>query len=966
MGAEIKRELEDTLNRLLANGAFDKVVDFLLERSADERTHLAKPARTYLRKSTSHSSAPDKKSARLAVLGTNPFESIAHMRWDDEERFFSRWTDWRLQMYRLVSALRPVWLQPWAELMLKQSLDNWAFVRRMVREGLCRKPLGNEYTLGLMREMRWRFSSCGASRKDRGTKGFSSVQAALLADPDLLKEDLWKIFEIEGNDKCNLQALEPGPFFSEEANSWRYALVWLAHHKHLSRDRLLDASLEALGRGFTPHRAGWFTRLHEDLEPTIEERAKRTKKYLRLLGDPNPNNATFALEALLNLDQAKPLKGNEVMEAIEPVFALKAKGTVKSALRWLEQIVKREPKLARDAVYRAAAALSHETADVQTAAFKFIEAKSVRDDPRLRERIEQCRGAIAPTLRSRIDGWLGTATAPSPQKSVDTAAAPSSRKTVIPRLDASRRITPISSFEELIDRATFVLENPHAIEEAERVLDGLLRLGAQRPENSEPRMARLLEAGLMPFWVGNDTELERAAEKHAELLRWKDGVAGLMALVLKSWATGQRILHGGEVEKPVNPESHFPLHYNRLAALTDLLLENVQLPLLSAPTHRGGWIDPMALVERLKAWRAQDRPVEPHDFALALLRLAPENKETALTEAEKLGGETGEAFAYALGAENVSVGHTSGFWVAAARSRNPFLDDPAVEQRHPGLGPDAGLAARFYWKTGQITEHFKSPFQKAVIESVAPELSPKTSFKMDQMTIGYTPALPKKVETALVSVMMHAGFSADGFNHRLVINQLKWTFTLWPNSREPLFATLVHWLMFETNSFEYRQGYRHPIMQVTFEALVDSHTWLGPMASLLLTLTLLSPDAECRDLGIKGFTASVEDGRFNADILGSSLAKLLPTSLCKCARLVQSLAEVSRVSPGHALAVAAVIENAMRGEASRAPRDLGKLLELWLQLNAAHNLRVTSVEARDFLKNLTTGQAAKMARQLLK
>ena len=434
---------------------------------------------------------------------------------------------------------------------------------------------------------------------------------------------------------------------------------------------------------------------------------------------------------------------------------------------------------------------------------------------------------------------------------------------------------------------------------------------------------------------------------------------------LTSWAQGKPVLRVKNANEPVEPDSHFSLHYNRLAALTGLLLENVQLPLLSAPTHRGGWIDPVVLVERLKAWRKQDRPIEPHDFALALLRLAPENRESALRLAKKHGGETGDALCYALGAEGIRIGTTPAFWIAAARTRNPFLDDLAVEKIHPGLGPDAGLAVRLHWQTETVTEHYKNPFEKAVAEMVKIKPRPDSAFTVDRMTVSYGPVLPERVETACVSVMLHAGFSADGFRYKQAATLLRWTFTLWPASREPLFASLAQWLMDETNGFEYRQGYRHPVMVVAFEALTDSHTWLGPMASLLLTLALLSPDAECRSLGVDAFVAAVEDGRFNTDIVGGSIAKFLPKTLCKCVRLVQSLTEVARVSPRHAKAVAAVIERSLCGDPSRAPRDLGKLLALWLELQVGHNLRVTAPEARAYLAGLKTGQAANIAKQLL-
>ena len=117
---------------------------------------------------------------------------------------------------------------------------------------------------------------------------------------------------------------------------------------------------------------------------------------------------------------------------------------------------------------------------------------------------------------------------------------------------------------------------------------------------------------------------------------------------------------------------------------------------LAAPTHAGGWIDPAVLVE---ATREPAQPPSTLDLVAAILRLAPDGRDAALASAAGLTGESGAVVRYALGGDE-SIGETAPWWVAAARVRAPGVDDPAVERRHPGLGPDAGLAARIRLFTG--------------------------------------------------------------------------------------------------------------------------------------------------------------------------------------------------------------------------------------------------------------------------
>ena len=66
---------------------------------------------------------------------------------------------------------------------------------------------------------------------------------------------------------------------------------------------LLDASLEALSRDFVQMRSGWFSRFHEELKPSLDERAARVDRYLLLLGSTIAPTVSFAVKALQKLDR---------------------------------------------------------------------------------------------------------------------------------------------------------------------------------------------------------------------------------------------------------------------------------------------------------------------------------------------------------------------------------------------------------------------------------------------------------------------------------------------------------------------------------------------------------------------------------------------------------------------------------------------------------------------------------------
>ena len=103
--------------------------------------------------------------------------------------------------------------------------------------------------------------------------------AELIAeDPGLLDVEAWRLFEVEGGGEDSLANHEK--FFGD---TWGDVVPRPRRRDPATRERLLDVSLAALARDFATYRAGWFSRFHESLAPTDDERAQRADAYLGLL-----------------------------------------------------------------------------------------------------------------------------------------------------------------------------------------------------------------------------------------------------------------------------------------------------------------------------------------------------------------------------------------------------------------------------------------------------------------------------------------------------------------------------------------------------------------------------------------------------------------------------------------------------------------------------------------------------------
>ena len=145
---------------------------------------------------------------------------------------------------------------------------------------------------------------------------------ALRGEPEWLREDLWRLFEVDSTALSNQEAWK-----LPDVQSWQSALVELAADGAVPRDRLLDASLAALRRDFTPAAARWHYAFYEALEPTPEEHVARLDELLALLASEDPAIVGFALRVLDKLERAKRLPADKLLEAIAPAVVQPVRGT---------------------------------------------------------------------------------------------------------------------------------------------------------------------------------------------------------------------------------------------------------------------------------------------------------------------------------------------------------------------------------------------------------------------------------------------------------------------------------------------------------------------------------------------------------------------------------------------------------------------------------------------------------------
>jgi hypothetical protein len=920
-------------------------------------------------------------AATLAALASASLTELRKLGWQCTPPM---WSVKEQEPYlTLMRERAPDWIDRWAEWLLEDNFRHWRFVRRMVREGLCQPPESDFYVLGMIEGL-------------RPVREEGNLIDAILADRELLDGLFWRLFEVEGGGELSLAACDK---YTADESGWSYALRELAARCEIDRNRLLDVSLDALNRDFSQFRAGWFSRFHEFLEPTPEERAARAGRYLDLLASPIPPTVSFAMKALTALHKVKKLDGAAFVGRVEAVLHAKAKGTVKQALRMMTAFAKADADLASRVCTIATAALEHPESEVQESALALIETFGDPADDELLPAIEERRDIIAAPLRARITGWLGcdAQSGDAPDNGEDLTALIARARALppdlaeaagvdlalqaldsqereigtaaynglnVPRISGDMRVAPADTPDALIELFLRALADPFDVERVELAIGGVCRLCDQRPNDFAARTK--------PLAKRVTTLLENFGGHHSTA--WTSP-AGTLALLAHAWLEGRdpaalcraSIKHRFHVEQA----GAAGIFVHRALELARFVAARKAVRSLSAPTHRGGWIAPQTLVERVRAWREAGHAVAAPDLILALLRLAPDDRAAALKAARDLDGEAGAALRHALGGAGESIGKTVPIWIAAARARAPLEDDESVEAKFPGLGPDAGRAAKLdfeihtrTWRTPNSDKE-ESWDYLAVLYAPAPEKPPPSqAVAWKHALTGFARKWEKY--RLLPTVLAHINpieptGGAPGQMEQQCLNS-PWAALLWPANPKPLYAATA----LNAAGWEHSQRPAAEPPLAGYRVALDSDAMIGRPGRMMLCMGLNALDSAERQLTTDLLIASIRDGRLNTVLLPLDMWRLVKSGLIKPKRWAARLREAAGESALLAQAVRQALEGALALGDAKPPRDLHALMELLHELCVESGEAVTHPGARDYLAAIKGGgKAAKLAKTLL-
>lgn len=968
---------EEELNQVLKRHSVSACLSFFEGADETQRSALANCAIAWLREYEKTSYLEFLEPIRIAVISTC---TMGQMR-----KFGKNCIPEPAFALSVFKERRPDWASEWLEFVGSKSPEKYpAMLSLFAKASLIPRPSSSEYFIEAL---------CMLAKSDKPvSKGLKEDEGLLQGWRlffqntevlELIVENAHRVLSTSGKIRFCAHSSMP--------ETWMQAFLKLADDGVLSKDELVDVSLEALRRSEIKEVSEWLRNLLTAIALPLDDNLRRKKAYTRLLSATNQATVEWSLEVLNQMVNTKALTVLDLDPDVREMFLATGKSNPLRGLKLLKAIAKVRKDDSGQAALIAVSALQHASADVGVKAMDLIEHCGSRDDTDLVQSLQSQIASLTGSVKEKALQWLAPIRVGRKEVGLDGVDADASIEPLLepaksiapdlylaagieeaqtffrnggtelgalaldanfPRLSSASILQPLHNIDDLIYVFLRILEGTSTGDEIELAIDGVARLCDQRPADFDRRTAPLRKRAIeiltpnqsrehvwlpRPFY-GN----QHITDIAALIFAWSDGIL----LAPKPGSLPTKVFYEapwGTWSTSLKEGPYLLLFFStRILEIAKGVANRKSLQLLSIPTHKGGWIDPLVLVERLKQLDSSGEQTYPSDLIQSLLRLAPDRRSEALDKLQGLAIKNLSAVRYALGDEIEPDALSLELLIAATGARHSKDSDLKLSVQISICKPpkilDIGVRATAIDNIMASWLNWGEPEEgSATVVAPSPE------------SVALSPLL--LIDKRKLNPTIGSGSDVP-----------IWDALVWPQARQSYFAREARIV------FNHLESLSKEIYLSQWEPLFDPDVLAQGTACWLIALALATKNPTPARMALDALIQAVYDSRIDGSGFGHVIADLIHNNLSASSRWMPAFQETARTSPVHLVFMCSALDRALAGLSNFHGKPPLKLIELYYELSVEAGQAVKNPGARDYLNALAAagGKAQKLTQALLK
>lgn len=770
-----------------------------------------------------------------------------------------------------------------------------------------------------------------------------------------LKEHIWYLFEYDCGQNWHANPAKGYPY---------YTFQHFTEIGKLDRMRVLKESLLALNRNLNKNLNSWFAGMFIAFEPSVEEQLSLQPEMFAALSSPHSRPVNIILGLLKNLCGHSLFSTEEFLGQTSVLFASDVKAIHQNTIAILSKLAK-EKKEERNAICCAAAqGLMSREESVQSKIVKLIQTYGDTESITLKEALSTYEETMLIATKQELKPYLEEIASPSeePLAAIYEQAEVNSDlfayEPVQPIISEDNRIPEITSGEDLIFLASQLLD-ANELHHIDLFLGALVQLYPQMEAKQITQWAPVLQRAYKLILTGGSSRNGITDRMMAIFL------IDYARLLIKHFpeeakelnALHEKMVQKDEIQKEKrgyynlreltirkkNKDNTGHVAYHLLLCRTLDLIENNkdQLPLLSTPTHTPMFIDPLALIQRLKLYQLANVEPDDIDMQIALSRLALDDSSQELpSELSELEEEYLRLLRFVLGEKEIApqppFNHPS-WWMTAGLIKSPETIYPEFDNLPYSKGLREYLTGNFAWKTYLENKSYTN-YDGKVVEWISPKLSlelPEDEYVKIAHKGQYNQEIIYRTRGSHPLLVELVSPKKYLYEERIDLSRRIW---LAPNTPEPVLATYIRLAMSHPMLNEVTET---TMTQITMEALHQlKHSWQE--TSYLTEATgMLIADKSSRSYAAGIWIDRVGKGCIDSKRIGKILGSHQRTGWGPMKRLTDLIQQqMINVSPLHNRELEVLLTSIIAELPEKPVKELKKLLEIYAELLSVNESKV--------------------------